>query len=159
MAVVGANPNLNTRKRGSLTDVITLKSYSFYYEPSVRDTEQTGYASRAIIGNRLPSKLWVGKGESVVGLEVFLLDQSTMQTQLDNFRNLVQPQTDIGAPHPVYLNIGGMFSGRWFVLEEFINDPVNFKWDDTMTPYECRIKLKFCEIPVNKNYVGTGERK
>lgn len=159
MTVLGINPNVGAvRKRGSLTDVVTLIDYPFFYDPTIKNVEKTGYASREIIGNRLPSKLWIGNGSGEVELEVFLLDVSTMQTQLDNFRSLCLPQADIGAPHPVYVNVGSMFVGRWFVLCSLEDLVTGLTYDSNMTPYEARLKFKLEEIPVNKAYVGTGAR-
>lgn len=159
MTIIGTNSNVTAvRSRGSLTDVVTLVDYPFYYDPTIKNVEKTGYASRDIIGNRLPSKLWIGQGSGDVDLEAFLLDMSTMQTQLDNFRNLCIPQDDIGAPHPVYVNVGGMFVGRWFVLCALENVVTGLTYDNNMIPYEARLKFKLEEMPVNPNYVGTGAR-
>jgi hypothetical protein len=144
------------RKRGSLIDVVNLVEYPFWYEPNVRGREVTTYADQFILGNRLPSKQWLGKGGSEIRLDIFLLDQTTMLSQLEAFRSLLLPQDDIGAPHPVYIVVGGMYPGRWFVLEHMEVDPEGYQYGEDMTPYEVRMRLKLCEIPTNITYTGTG---
>jgi phage protein U len=144
------------RKRGSLIDVVTLTELPFWYEPKVRSRDKTGYANQFVIGNRLASKQWIGQGENEIRLDIYLLDQETMLTQLDNFRNLMLPQDDIGAPHPVYIIVGGLYVGRWFVLEDMETDPEGFQYSDLMTPYEVQMRLKLCEIPVNQSFTGAG---
>ena len=135
-------------KRGSVTDIVTLTSYPFYYDPSVRSIDKTSYAARKVIGNRLENRLWIGDGSGDVYLDVYLLDNKTMQTQLANFRSLILPQIDTGAPHPVYINIGAMYVGRWFVMEEVEFTPISFSYNINTAPYEGRLILKLCEIPI-----------
>ena len=147
-------------QRGSLTDAINLKDYPFFYEPKMRDCEKTGFAKREVFGNRLPSVLWIGQGGSDVTLDVYLLNSQsgpTVQDQIKAFKKLLETQDDIGAPHPLFINMGGMYVNRQYVLCQIDSEYLGFDLDASMAPYEAVVKMALCEIPKSGSYAGTGK--
>jgi hypothetical protein len=150
------------RKNGSLVDSITLEEFPFQYEPVVKDKETTGFAKQAILGHRLPRLLWVGNGSSQVSLDVFLLGgaiYNDVKHRVQLLKNLSKPQADIGAPHPVYINVGGIYTGRKFVLVDVQTAYTRFELGEGRAPDEATVKLVLEELPANKRYTGTGARK
>lgn len=146
------------RIRGSLTDVITLQEFDFQFEPRVREKNTTKFAKQNIIGQRLPSYSWVGGGESDVEVDIFLLgtaasiaaagssDLSALE-KLQNFKNFLLAQEDTAAPHPVYINVGSIFTGHVYVMVHCDVEYMTYAYTDDMDPNEIKAKLKFEEIP------------
>lgn len=143
------------RIRGSLTDVITLESFVFDYEPKVADKARTGYARQEVFGQRLANVFWIGQGASAVDLEIFLLGSVDTLSQIEAFKALLEPQDDIGAPHPLYINVGGMYVGKQYVLCDVEVRPTVFTYSNDMSPQEAFMSLKLEEIPIG-NYAGIG---
>lgn len=65
---------------------------------------------------------------------------------LASFRQFLEPQEDTGAPHPIYVNMGGTYKGRKFIV-------LSMDWKVTVTNYatldptEIVCKLSLTEIP------------
>jgi len=148
---------LPERKRGSIVDSISLQEYPFTYEPRLRDTCATKYARQAVIGNRLPRTFWVGAGEAGVDLEIFLLGNPDTVTITQGIKELCEPQDDTGAPHPLYINVGGLYTGLSFVLVTAETEYEVFEWTDDMTPREARMRVRFYQLAPNSNYTGAGK--
>jgi hypothetical protein len=144
------------RKRGSLTDSVNLLDYPFVYEPAIKDKEITTFGFREVLGNRLPNTLWVGQGSCSLDLEVFLLGVNSTLSRIQDFKSLLDSQDDIGAPHPLFVNIGSIYVGRLFVLTEVEAQYVGLSYDDSLTPFEVVLKLKLVEISKGPNFAGTG---
>ena len=66
-------------------------------------------------------------------------------TQIELLMNLKDPQEDTGAPHPVYLNIGGVYAGRKFLVT-VVHPDYETHNNFTMEPTEATVRLKFMEI-------------
>jgi hypothetical protein len=61
------------RKRGSLTDSVTLQELPFQYEPTVDIKNSTNYAEQKIMGRRLSNRQWVGSGKGDVSIDFTLV--------------------------------------------------------------------------------------
>jgi hypothetical protein len=72
-------------------------------------------------------------------------ENASVLNQIRILKNLSEPQEDTGTPHPVYLNIGGIYAGRKFLLEDVDSDVETHNYF-TMEPTEATVKLKFVEI-------------
>jgi hypothetical protein len=146
-----------SRTRGSIVDTVSLQEYPFMFEPKLRDSITTKFARQAIIGRRLPRTFWVGAGESGVSLDVYLLGNPDAQNTVQGIKALADPQDDIGAPHPVFVNVGGLYTGLSFVLVAAETDFVVFEWTDDMTPREAKMKLRFLQLAPSSTYSGAGK--
>ena len=64
---------------------------------------------------------------------------------LNKLLKLKEPQDDTGAPHPVLLNIGPVYTGRWFLVEDVKvkHEVHNYQ---TMEPTEINLTIKLVEI-------------
>lgn len=148
------------RIRGSVFDTITLEEFPFLLEPKLKEKSTTTFGKQHIIGHRLPDYNWVGNGESHVELDVYIIRSSGADTKdtILNLKSLTLSKDDLGAPHPVYLNVGEMFAGKKFVMVDFESEIVTFDYDDAMHPAEAKLKMKFEEIPLDGNFSGTGSQ-
>lgn len=73
--------------------------------------------------------------------------QSTIMDDLNALRQFTQIQEDIGAPHPVLINFGGIFSGRKFVLKTAKVTYMSYGLSNQV-PYEATVKLTLQEVEV-----------
>lgn len=145
------------RKRGSLVDTVSLQEYPFMFEPKLKDQMTTKFARQNVIGRRLPRTYWVGAGDSGIDLDVYLLGNPDTVTTVQGIKALADPQDDTGAPHPLYVNVGGLYTGLSFVLYATETDYVVFEWSDDMTPREAKMKLKLFQLAPNSQYSGAGK--
>lgn len=72
-------------------------------------------------------------------------ENASVLNQIRILKNMSEPQEDTGTPHPLYLNIGGIYAGRKFLLEDVDADVETHNYF-TMQPTEATVKLKFVEI-------------
>lgn len=139
------------RNRGSIVDTITLAEVMFQYEPKMKVKDTTKYAEQHVIGRRLPNRTWVGGGNTAVELDITLSDGGNVSsdTLIAQIRAFTVPQTDINAPHPVYINIGETYVGRQFILIEAETVFSTLAYADTMDTRDAKMKLKFEEVDPN----------
>lgn len=140
------------RNRGSVVDSVTLAEVVFQYEPKVKTKDTTKYASQHVIGRRLPNQTWVGGGESNVELDITFSDGGSVSTDdlMDQLIAFTEPQPDINAPHPVYINVGDTYLGKQYILVDAERVYTTFAYADTMQTRDAKMKLKFTEItPAN----------
>lgn len=78
--------------------------------------------------------------------------------QIADIRSLLEPKDDIGAPHPVLINMGGLYTGKQFLLTE-VDTTYLARNLETMEPYEAQIKMKFHMLGENAKYSGSGAKK
>lgn len=72
-------------------------------------------------------------------------ENKSVLVQIQELNNLKEPQEDTGFPHPVFLNIGGSYAGRKFVVEEVQTDYLTHNYA-TMEPTEASVKIKLSEV-------------
>lgn len=145
------------RKRGSIVDSVSLQEYPFMFEPKLRDRMATRFARQSVIGRRLPLTFWIGSGDSAIDLEVFLLGNPDTVNVVNGIKALAEPQDDTGAPHPLYVNVGNLYTGIAFVLFESETDFEVYEYTDDMTPREARMRLKLFQLAPNSKYTGAGK--
>jgi len=78
--------------------------------------------------------------------------------QIAAFKGLIRPQDDIGAPHPLFINIGGLYTGIQFLLEDLEVTYISRNLD-SLVPYEASIKLKLAALGDATKYSGSGAKK
>ncbi len=230
-----------TRKRGSITDTITLDEVPFQYEPVTEFKQSTNYGSQKIIGRRLVNRVWVGTGAGDLTISFTLVgvahtqlnptasevgqyrynqavkdnlnqrkqiwvpdkvdgaghvivrghyeanpnynpkmiddgsgnlvenpnyvnpvstvddtqknlsiqkqqDNAKAQNLLDRFLQFLEPQPDTGAPHPIYVNMGGAYKGRKFIVTE-AKHQITVTNYATLEPMEIVVSMTLSEIP------------
>jgi len=111
---------MSDRKRGSIVDVVNLTKFEFDFEPVTKERQRTNFAKRDVIGRRLSNHLWVGCGDSELQLEIFLLGPDT-DSKVALLKSWLRAQSDTGAPHPFYINIGSQYVGKRYLLLEVDN--------------------------------------
>lgn len=78
--------------------------------------------------------------------------------QIADLKKFCDPQDDIGAPHPVLINLGGLYTGiQWLVSD--VETTYLSRNLETLEPYEAQIKLKLVRLAENAKYTGTGVKK
>lgn len=70
----------------------------------------------------------------------------TVLRQLAKFHVFLEPQSDTGAPHPIYINMGGTYKGRKFIVHA-MDSKITVTNYATLDPTEAVVKLSLSEIP------------
>lgn len=72
-------------------------------------------------------------------------ENKSVLKQIEALRKFTEPQEDIMAPHPVFLHMGGAYTGRKFVLEDMriASQVTNY---ETMEPTEATVELVLSEV-------------
>jgi hypothetical protein len=73
-------------------------------------------------------------------------DNAKVKVMLDKFRVFLEPQEDTGAPHPIYVNMGGAYKGRKFIVHS-IKSVVTVTNYATLEPMEATVTMALMEIP------------
>lgn len=82
----------------------------------------------------------------------------SVMRQLGDLKKLLDPKDDIGAPHPVLINMGGLYTGKQFLLVEVDASYISRNLE-TQEPYEAQVRLKLHQLGENAKYSGAGARR
>lgn len=77
--------------------------------------------------------------------------------QINSFKGLLEPKTDLGAPHPVYISMGGLYTGIQFVIESLKVTYISRNLG-TLVPYEASLRLKLIALGDASKYAGSGAK-
>lgn len=136
------------RNRGSVVDTVTLVETLFQYEPKLKEKTSSKFSQQHVVGRRLANTNWVGAGETIIEIDIYLRGVSTVESLIAQLVQFTEPQQDTGAPHPVYINVGDTYVGRQFVMTDIEPDTVTYEYADSMRIAESKVKMKFTEIPI-----------
>ena len=72
-------------------------------------------------------------------------DDKFVKNRILALNSLLDPQGDTGAPHPVWVNMGGMYTGRRFLVNKVKVDVTVTNYN-TLEPTEAHVSLQLIEI-------------
>lgn len=159
--VCGANTDLGAPKPGDVGNyrMAQLASYQKQILVDTGGTNADGTKKMQYIKNPQPVPKLDSVAEAQASLKAKkMLENKKVLLQVKAFKALMDPQEDIGAPHPLLINMGGLYTGIQFLLVDLKTTYISRNYK-TLEPYEVELKLKLHALGTNAKYSGSGATK